>query len=314
MILSSDYIPVLFREVLSSVSTLMYHGTDSENLPSILSQGLIPNPKKKVWQDDPHMSFYSPSRESLGGVYLTSNLMTALSSAGKGKTKRQTIVAVQVQSGNLLADEDSIVYHLNGSVSDHEYTLMTLYAAWLALKNNLIEERWKKQEAQSHFIVSQGNFVENNIKFFEGAIKGGLTIHEKSLLYHILVAGFPVVLARKASHIDYWRWGTDEVYGVERPDIASSEADFKKLEDRLTRILKRLGRREHRERDFNHTARIETPITFTGKNKIISIVEYWYEREPKFKSFVRVIYPPSGQVPTKLVEDWEKAQGPWNPV
>jgi GNAT superfamily N-acetyltransferase len=49
--------------------SIFYHGSSIKNLRSILSQGLIPDPKIKNWADDPESSPYTSSRESYGGCF-----------------------------------------------------------------------------------------------------------------------------------------------------------------------------------------------------------------------------------------------------
>lgn len=60
---------------------IVYHGTRGDLGRSILKQGMDPNPKSRVWADDPDANQTRASRASLSGSYWTSNLMTAMSSA-----------------------------------------------------------------------------------------------------------------------------------------------------------------------------------------------------------------------------------------
>jgi hypothetical protein len=293
---------------------IMYHGTDARNLPAILSQGLIPNPKKRAWGEDPNLSFHRPSRESLPGIYLTTNLITALSSARKGSNQEAVLVVVQVQTGNLIADEDSIVYSLEHGVPDHEYTIFDLYVGWQGLEQDLIKEDWRKGEIQKFIDVAQENFVESCVTFLNSQIKGGLHDKELSSLREVLEQGFFVVVARRAAHADLRQWKyEDYTHGVSKPDVGQAEADYKRLEDRLARVLKKLGRPEYLERTYNPTTRIETPIRYRGNNKIVAIIlDKGYDYEKK-KTIISVVYPPSGEVPAQLIKDWETAKGRWEP-
>ena len=54
---------------------IWYHGTSARFIDSIMSQGLIPNPKKRTWDEDPGSNYNSPSRKSIGGVYITKNII-----------------------------------------------------------------------------------------------------------------------------------------------------------------------------------------------------------------------------------------------
>ena len=44
---------------------VMYHGTSSAHLRSILKQGIIPDPEEMVWATDPDLIPHSVSRASL---------------------------------------------------------------------------------------------------------------------------------------------------------------------------------------------------------------------------------------------------------
>jgi hypothetical protein len=320
MILSRDF-TTLSGRVVASVATLMYHGSHPKNKDIILSQGLIPNPKKRKWQEDPDASFYQASRQSLSGIYLTTNLLTATSSGSvPGGGGWGLLVVVLVQSGSLLADEDDVKFRLNdialpGRVVN-EWTVMHTYSMYVALQKDLVDNDRMKQEMRDGILEYKQNFID---KFIAGiSYRITMTKQEISLVRDILEEwGFFVALKRMAAHLKdmgYRGWGSSEVWGVEKPDVGEAEVDFKRLEDRLSRVLKRMGRPEYREENaFNVSARIETPISYSGKNRIIAVIEVLpYQRD--IGTRVKVLYPPSGEVPEKLIQDWEKAQGPWRPV
>lgn len=300
---------------ISSVTRLMYHGTSKKNLPAILSEGLIPDPRKRVWDQDTNVSFHQPSRQSLGGVYLTTNLMTALSSAGKD-SKGNILVVVSVQTGNLLADEDDLKYLLNDitlpGLSINDYMIRQIYLGWYRLTHDLIEEDWRRQEAASLVQRAREGYVAAVLERVERALKGGLTAQERSLAVPLLQEGFLVALARQAAYVEAG-WDDRAEWEAARPDRGAAEAAFKRLEDRLTRLWKRLGRPEHRTRDFGFTTRLDLPIRYNGKNKILAVVEE-LSYESGIGTRVRVLYPASGQVPTQLIRDWEQAVGPWRVV
>jgi hypothetical protein len=315
MLLTQDF------HIIASVATLMYHGTHPKNKNIILSQGLIPNPKERKWKDDPHAGFHQPSRKSLPGIYLTRNLMSATSAGSvPGGRGWCLLVVVSIQTGNLLADEDDLKFQLNkislpGRVLN-EWSVMHLYANYIALQKGLMKRDRDKQEAQQEIQAYKDKFIDDFISGVGYRIH--LTKQEMSIVRDVLDEwGFFIALKRIAAHVHdtgYRGWGSEELWGVEKPDAGEAEADFKKLEDRLTRILKRLGRHEHREENpFNVSARIETPIGYSGKNRIVAVIEElpW---ESGIGTRVKVLYPPSGEVPGKLIEDWEKSHGPWEQV
>jgi hypothetical protein len=299
----------------------MYHGSHPKNKDIILSQGLIPNPKVRKWKDDPHAGFHQPSRQSLPGIYLTSNLVSAQSAGSvPGGGGWCLLVVVSVQSGNLIADEDDIKFRLNELALPgrmvNEWSIMHAYSMYVALQKGLIEDDRTKQEAWQEIHQYRNNFINSFLESIDYKIK--LTKQELSLVRDILEEwGFFVALKRMASHVKdtgYRGWGSDDLWRIEKPDEVEAEADFKQLEDRLTRVLKRMGRSEHREENaFNVSARIETPIGYSGKNRIVAVLEElpW---QSGIGSRVKILYPPSGEVPEKLIQDWEGRVGPWKPV
>jgi len=320
MILSHDF-TTLPGHITASVAAIMYHGSNIKNKDIILSQGLIPNPKKRAWSEDKDVSFYQPSRESLGGIYLTNNVIKATSSGTvSGGGGQCILVVVSIQTGNLLADEDDFKFRLNqisipGLVAN-EWMMQRLYAASIALKENRIPQDSYSQGIREELESTKQAFITDFIGGVSRKLKDGLTPQETLAAEDILDQGFLTVLKRLASHVKSWgsrSWGSEELWGVEKPDPGEAEAEFKRLEDRLTRVFKRVGRSEHRESDFNNSARIETPIGYSGKNRIVAVIEVLpYQRE--IGTQVKILYPPSGEVPEKLIRDWEKAQGPWRPV
>lgn len=318
MLLSPDYI-----RVVASVATVMYHGSHPRNKDIILSQGLIPNPKRRKWQEDPHAGFYQASRQSLPGIYLTTNIMTA-SSAGTvpGGGGWGLLVVVLVQSGSLLADEDDVKFRLNdialpGRVVN-EWSTMHAYAMYVALKRDLVKDDRMRQEMWEGIKEYKKHFIDRFIESIGHRIT--MTKQEISLVRDILEEwGFFTALKRMASHLHhdkgYRGWGSSELWGVEQPDPGEAEAGFKQLEDRLSRVLKRLGRPEHREENaFNVSARIETPIGYSGKNRILAVIETlpYKTGEPDAPN-ARVLYPSSGEVPEKFIQDWEQRVGRWRP-
>ena len=108
---------------------IVYHGTPAKNYSSIMSQGLIPNPKQRAWQDDPDASYYSSSRQSLDGIYVSTNLMTAYGAGGNGKNRGlkegRLIVVCEIQPKTGFMDEDDLNYI--DKFNSHEYVNLDLF-------------------------------------------------------------------------------------------------------------------------------------------------------------------------------------------
>ena len=82
---------------------IMWHGTSSVVAKRILTEGFVPEPKKKVWGED------TGYKASFYGTYLTSSWMLAKSAASTAADKlggNPTVFEVQVELRNALVDED----------------------------------------------------------------------------------------------------------------------------------------------------------------------------------------------------------------
>lgn len=100
-----------------SPTILMYHGTSSEFLRSILKNGLTPGKFGRWTQEDEDTSENQRSRKSYGGVYFTVNVMTARASASNlimkkygpwaNRKANPLYICAEIQPQSVLPDEDS---------------------------------------------------------------------------------------------------------------------------------------------------------------------------------------------------------------
>lgn len=102
--LTSSKVKTLFEKRLQP-TTLMYHGTSSVFLQSILKNGLDPNPKQKSWDGGGNIP-------SLGGVYLAPTDGRPVKYAAEEAVKKYggspILITVQVVSSSGTPDEDNI--------------------------------------------------------------------------------------------------------------------------------------------------------------------------------------------------------------
>jgi hypothetical protein len=93
-------------------TTLMYHGTTSTFLRSILKHGLDPNPKQKSWDVEGTMP-------SLNGIYMAPTAGRSTRHAAKEAVKKYggspILITIQVVTSSGTPDEDNI-FHLAGEV------------------------------------------------------------------------------------------------------------------------------------------------------------------------------------------------------
>lgn len=310
-----------------SQRNIYYHGTGSQLLPIILSQGLIPNPKKRTWDKDSDSNFFHPSRASLEGIYVTTNLLTATSSAWKAAKRgvhNEIIVVMDLHPYSMAGDEDD---HMNSAVVPvpgmltTEYSLSGVYFPWKVLNTPQLFNMKQAEEYGDYWIKKSRTYVDNARKEY---IKKFMThigfkikkIHpelEKRII-SLAEEGFEIAMERQVSYIsdyDYNRYCYDNWDGkcpsqLKKPDKHVAESKWSEFLNRVTKTLKQTS---YSDNDFNNTGRVLEPIGFTGKNKIVCIIEVMPYAKGNTSIVIRYGVPPQ-----KLIDDWQRFQGKWNPV
>ena len=136
--------------------------------------------------------------------------------------------------------------------------------------------------------------------------------------------GYKAMLTRMVSYVkrsdysSYWEWrkayadvtGMKNNYGedVKIPDPPSTsegERVFRKFIDKLTRTMKHKARHSFTG-SFSKTARSIEPIGFTGKNKIVAIVELVPSKITKYSEDIKILY---GQLPEDFLNQWKERIG-----
>lgn len=310
--------------------SIWYHGTRGKNLSKILSEGLIAFPKERSWKEDPDASFSAPSRASLGGIYLTQNLMTARSSALRNKEKNEdmVIVVVEAQPRTFLLDEDSVAHGIRSALANdkyipNEYTVAEVYMANL-LKTN-----------PSFVQESRDNYVKFSLANTQYKFSIPDVIKEK--LAVVFTSNWETVLSRQAAYIDDQTWEqsffrniseetnkkiqekykeirtqykdqeSDREYSAylkslipPKPNAQNSEIEFANFLNKLTRLLKNFASPIKQKDTFNLTARLEDNIGFTESNRMVCIIA----EDNKYE--VKLIY---GKIPEQLMKDWNTNVG-----
>ena len=297
---------------------ILYHGTNIKNLQSILSQGLIPNPKQRAWSKDPTASSETLSRKSLEGIYLTNNFMIAKSSSnfkaedamrGKG-----VIVVVQVETRSLVVDEDDIAYHVMSAIRDiHEGFIMNQHLTCLTYidyKLNKVKDKFSEKASKL-------------LDFILRKIPEQRRQNIKKSVMNLFVDLLESLLVRNMSYIVKENQGYElsrikddmKKSGVNFDDIPSAEVgeeNFRKVLDVATRKLKVLTEKAE---DYRYTARSLEPITFSGSNKILCIVSYEnrygekIETSRKGSTIVTFHYNVSDEAAKKLLADFRSIYG-----
>lgn len=310
------------RTGASRERAIFYHGTSAQLVPKILSEGLVPDPKQRSWQDDPHSGLVQPTRKSLEGIYVTTSLSTATGAALRVAQRdkvNQAVVVMSLQPRSLVADEDSVKYGilaLASHLSDHVYShiwpyFMEFYGDRLGPDYDHYREGAAKQKREWVDAAAKQLLY----KFKDTATHPALEQRVKDLLFQ---KGFPLMLERMVSYTGDWdmssyrrEWshgfGTYED-APPKPDPAVAEAKLLAFSDQLSRALKDTARPSKVGHwSLNVNGRLLSPVGFSGSNKILCIIEIGRSSTQEYRSQMIVHY---GKPPTQLIKDWTEAQGP----
>lgn len=114
----------IINERVQQRTQIMYHGTSTNLIPSIKSNGLLATPPKKTYDKDT----YGASTASMGGVYVASEKGFALEVAREAVGTHggeKALVTIQYVKGSGDLDEDEIV----ASISDAAQQIMRKLSA-----------------------------------------------------------------------------------------------------------------------------------------------------------------------------------------
>lgn len=292
---------------ISSPTRLYYHGTCSKYLSSILKQGMLPTSKEGVWKkEDPESSFHTPSRQSFEGTYWSSNVITSLRYANDAKRKfggNALVVFAQLQPKSTLPDEDDFisiigraldkVWGKEYSVGSSEHALASVFVS-LATK----DEHGKK--------------IQDN---FRGAIYEHLDdlVKETPQLNDALDALLLAEVKRKLSHVHDVEYlikrnlpNTTFPASLKLKPKAEAEQDYRNALRPVMTMLRRLTTTAD---SYHKTLRIAEPVLFSGRNRIITILEILESEEGSSTKYVlKVRY--GGAIPDIWLEGFKNV---WSP-
>lgn len=317
----------LIERRMKSERMILYHGTSSKFLSTILSKGLQADPKKKVWDVDTNVSSTSSSRVSLHGAYMTRNIMTALSSAGRSVDKfggNRIVLSILFQPRSGVPDEDSVRYYINGAiqtamgVSDgatfyNEVNLAVfLYKgklpSFVTCDKNCLVDKFR----DALIARAEGAKIEIDPRSFkrkdlENMMQAELTRrvaeYWKTSAKWDKYRGFFEVL----EHAPEFQKFSSQERGEKIKEFAKkhvssanqAESDYLTNLDTMTRTIFK-GMRKDTE-DFLYSVRSLSNINYKGRNKILSIVEIL--RDEKIG---KIRY---GKVPQQFTHDYKKSWG-----
>ena len=314
---------------------IVYHGTSSTFLRSILKNGLQSEPQEKVWQDDPQASSMSTTRQSYGGVYFTGNLMTATSSSTNATRKfkgNPLFIIASIVPESALPDEDEFRYILDGILGRHfgpSDINARFYAAWLSVNpsspkvNDLI-----KQAFEEFTRNDKAKGVHPSYEVFKNVITTMLTRiaaydyqANKNYAVSQVVRGFEAAMREKLEDHEDWydREKSDALHSKISKESYEQGQEWLKglnpaeLEKQTMKAIDTLVRRHK-----SHTKNIRTQrnyvnirsmknIGFSGRNRIIGIVEeLGYKEDRTIRFMVRY-----GTVPDDFLTQVSERRGPF---
>lgn len=291
---------------------IMFHGTTTEKLPSILKHGVLPRAAERVWATDPQVTPHQFSRVSLPGSYWTSNLMTASSSATTAKNKfggNALIVVAQISEGSAHADEDSVNYWLRDALPRmYQEIFGRGIAADAAPKSAALLYWVDHPEAQNMMVEEFAKIFHNRM-----AINPEKQPINKQLFKQILEAMMLRSLAYAKEHEqgrfyrDQWVAAYEEKVG-EIPPLSEIENKLLDLRDKLTQIYRKTAYKGE-EGQYLHTLRIPEPVNYRGANKIIAIVEEPPYTGVKDRQPVILHYGNPQQIPQEFFSQWRERIG-----
>lgn len=273
---------------------IMFHGTSTAFLHSILKNGMVPAPKSKSWDEDPDVSLYSQSRVSLEGSYWTTNLLTATSSAWRTSNKfkgEELIIIAQVQEQQAYADEDSVTYKINSAFST-------------SMGSSMYNER-PDLLAQTYY--DNPTHIQDAKKKFAETMHSGLTDNpKKPIPEQIFDNLFDSYVLRIIAHGEKESGGKEwysPLYRVKNkpetiPSVNQAENSLLAQKDKITKYYSESA--IETPNSWNHTLRITEPVTYSGSNKILFIIE----RDKKLHNLPLKLHYGNPPLPKKFMEQW----------
>lgn len=272
---------------------VLYHGTSPATAKRALSEGLVPDPKKRSWSKDPGAGLHMLPRTSFPGIYLTDNLMTALSSARRssgGFRELRAVIVVDVEEKTLVHDEDTLKGPMRFNV---RHLIPEGYTFSGPVVMNLYDDIVKGRADEK---------LQNAAKAFLGGLdaptKGGYGESRIPMAIEL----YKAYVTRQAAHsVPDMSWFADEkTWDQMKKEIAEKyQADLSNLPepkeaDRLFMgALRKLSDKLRPSQaaglalpEYSGTYRSLGPIGFSGSNKIIAVVLVDSDETPYKLKFV----------------------------
>lgn len=267
---------------------IAYHGTSNLYRDSILTHGLHPDFSGSGWGSDLIGNSGGRDLTSFGGVYFTTNERTASDAASHIVNKNGgnlMFVVAQIHEKSAMLDEDIIdellednLYNILRDLNyqpkrlpefalEMVFMLENDYKIGVELTSNLLNKIISDYPELQPLLDNYSLIVDEIYEFiYSHFLRSASYIFDRPRLY---IDQFYDKYFRDDfdNDSDFKTWLQDEFL----PRKAEAEQDYKNVMDILTRRFNRIIDSDDSSR--TNLFRINEPVTFSGNNRILAIVE-----------------------------------------
>jgi len=271
-----------------SPTEIMYHGTSSNFLDSVLSQGLIPNPPKRYWDDGGDKPDHLPANvmpdTTVGGVYFSSSISAANNAAEDSAEKfggTPMIVIAQIQRKSAYADEDDMSFGLLSLIDELKRDVKILRGGSEVSQNNYLFGYITALGQDASYIYDTYAKLINDKYGNEKTPPDldGASLALNAILYSMFSksGNYEKRLFDDGFSDGYHRLNKEDPTRRQlrkaRPEIDTRSAYqlWIKAQDRLTRRYKNIAT-NYADHGGSSTLRLMEPVDYSGSNKIIGII------------------------------------------
>lgn len=288
-----------------------YHGTSSRFLHNVLKEGLITNPREKVWaenykRDTGHFGF-----ESYPGAYISNNFMTAYASASNAIRKfggNRLIVAgkVETRTPEARIDEDHISQPGIGvAIKDR------IVSDWHKIVNMLDYNAFDINDNEIKHIAT--TWIKDSLRInpTEELIKRAIIVTKKWLEMSVALQ----VEKEQSGDLSFDNMlnRLKKRFGENIPkkylDVNNTIQDYRKAMDDFLAKAKELLSSEKTDKWMTNL-RLVKPIAYKGANKIEAVIEINKNDNLNSGTEIIVHYSSNSSSVVNMLENYKKSIGP----
>ena len=250
---------------VTAAKELYYHGTSTVFAKRILSEGFVPDPKRKIW---------NPERGGLAsyhGTYLSKDFPTASSAASNAAIKfggRQCVFECQIETRSALMDEDELPNMARTIDRAAGYYLLDNLSS--NANDKYRAEYYRERNAEMLADPKTKELVEKAVGYWLEDFEGRLRESAKPLA--------PKYVAHLKGPIEQWVWAM--LYAAADGKRVAQNEETQEIRVAKIALMKAIGSAAKLDNSqfLGKNARIVEPITFRGANRILAAIvepQYW---------------------------------------